>query len=138
MDLLTAKKLLLEENLTCVLVSAENVYKSELRGVAPLLKLIEENIDVSGFCAADKVIGKGSALLFVLCKVSRVHACVLSKAGEEVFLNEGIIYTYDKLVDGIVNRAGDGLCPIESAVIEIDSPKEAYEVIKSEIAKLKK
>ncbi len=137
-DLQRAKKMLTEENLSCVLVSGQSVYKSDLRGVAPLLKIIKDNTDVSGYSAADKVVGKGAALLFALCGVKEVHSCVLSKVAMDVFQNEGIKHSYDKLTDRITNRAGDGLCPIESAVIDIDSPKEAYDSIIAAIELMRK
>ncbi len=135
-DLQRAKSILGRENLTCVVVGGEFVYKSELRGVAPLLKLAGDNTDVRGMSAADRVVGKGGALLFARLGVKEVHTRLLSKEGAAVFEMQGIVCTYDELTDRILNRAGDGYCPVESAVMEINDPAQAYEVIKKTVEKL--
>ena len=38
----------------------------------------------------------------------------------------------------ISNRTGDGLCPLERAVADIDDEAQAYEKLKETIAKLMK
>ena len=41
-------------------------------------------------------------------------------------------------VDAIVNRAGDGPCPIESAVADIDDPQEALVAVRQKLADLRR
>ena len=62
-DLQRAERALAEGGHTLVLVKGERVITSNQRGVAPLLALIDT--DVTGFSAADKVVGKAAALLYV-------------------------------------------------------------------------
>ena len=74
---------------------------------------------------ADKVIGKAAALLMALGEIKEVHTLIISKPALQVFENHNIKYFYDKKVDRIVNRTGDGLCPMESLCLDIDDPHEA-------------
>ena len=60
-DLEKAKSILQGSDYTCVLCRGDQIHTSRHRGVRPLLELLET--DVSGFCAADKVVGKATVLL---------------------------------------------------------------------------
>lgn len=84
-DLEQAKSILLSGGYTCVLCKGETVHTSNHRGVRPLLELLET--DVTGFCAADKVVGKATALLYRLLNVKAVHAQVISQAALQVLQN---------------------------------------------------
>ena len=83
-DLLTAKQLLEQNNCTCALCQGDTVFTSTLRGVKPLLNFLEAGTDLQGFCAADKVVGKGAAFLYCLLGVRAVYAPVMSQAALEV------------------------------------------------------
>ena len=43
---------------------------------------------------------------------------------------------YGQLVPAIRNRAGDGFCPMESAVLSIDDPAQALAAIKQTLQSL--
>ena len=75
-------------------------------------------------------------MLLTLSGVKKVHAIVLSKAGKDVFEKYGVEYSFDELTDYIVNRKGDGMCPMEMTVKDIDDPQEAYEALKKKTAPL--
>ena len=49
-----------------------------------------------------------------------------------------ILVTYEKKVPYIINRAGDGQCPVEKCVQGIYDSKEAYERIKETVDLLAK
>jgi hypothetical protein len=53
----------------------------------------------------------------------------MSRAALSVLENAGIEVRYDTLTDNIINRRGDGICPFESAVLDILSADEAYGAI---------
>ena len=126
-----AKELLLTNNYTCVLCRDSEIYTSAKRGVAPLVEWYEAGTDLCGFSAADKVVGKGAAFLYVLLGVGEIYAAVISRPALALLSAHGIKAEYSSLADNIVNRTGDGICPIESAVLDIDDPREAYaEIIK--------
>lgn len=137
-DLLKAKKALTDQALTCVLVKGEEILTSGERGVKPLLTWLEEERDLQGFSAADKVVGKGAAMLYVLLKVKELYATVISQGAYETLMKFQIPVTYEKLVERIRNRAGDGFCPIEESVLAIEKPEEALPAIRKRLKLMKK
>lgn len=122
-------KALLTGQITCAIVRGEHAETSTLRGVAPLLTWLEG--DFAGYSAADKVVGRAAAFLYVLLGVKALYAAVLSKPAEEVLREHGISVSYGTLAERIVNRAGDGLCPMESATMGENDPVRALEKIKA-------
>ena len=133
-DLERAKAILEQDGYTCVLCKGERIYSSNHRGVRPLLDLLETN--VSGFCAADKVVGKATAMLYCLLNVKAVHAQVISQAALQVLQSRGIAVTWDAQVEYIRNRAGDGRCPMEQATENIDDPQSALVAIQKKMKEL--
>lgn len=129
-DFERAKTLLEDNNYTCVLCKNEQVYTSTERGVKPLVELVDSAENLNGFSAADKIVGKAAAMLYVLLGVKEVYAEVLSRAGADVFANYKIACEYGELTEQIINRNGDGICPMEQAVQEIDEPKEGLTALK--------
>ena len=124
-----AQKILLEGSFTCVLRKHDTVYTATERGVKPLVRWLTEGIDVRGFSAADKVVGRATAYLYVLLGVKEVWAAVMSEAAAEVLQRHGIAASQDRLVKNIINRAGTGICPFEEAVLGIHTPEEAKAAI---------
>ena len=85
-DLQHAKTLPEDHNYTCVLCKGEQIYTSTKSGVKPLLELLDSPGNFNGFSAADKIVGKAAAMLYVLLGVKEVYAQVLSRAGNVVNL----------------------------------------------------
>lgn len=108
------------------------------RGIAPLLELIASCKDVSGYSAADKVVGKAAAALFIKCGVKQLYAAVLSKGGAKLLESHGVEYVYDTLTDAIINRAGTDACPMEKAVRDIEEIEDMYVAILREHARINK
>ncbi len=131
-----ASEMLRNGNFTCVVTNGEIFHTSTERGVKPLLSWLDDKVDVKGFCAADKVVGKAAAFLYVLLGVAEVYADVISKASVEVFEKYGVDYHYETLVDAIRNRTNTGCCPMEQATKNVNSPNDAYNVIKETLKKL--
>lgn len=124
---------------TCRIVRGEEeIYRSTERGIAPLIAIVDGGIDVAGAVAYDKIVGKAAALLYVLTGVGAVHAGVLSKAAARLFDENGIAYTYETLTENIINRKGDGVCPMEETVRDVDSPVAAYTVLKQKLRDMAK
>lgn len=130
MDLAQAKELLLQGAYTCVLCRAGEVFTSTLRGVSPLLEWIDGDVNLQGFCAADKAVGKAAALLFAYAGVAAVYATVMSQPAMAVLTRFGIPYSYQTGTERIINRAGTGQCPMELAVAGIDDPAEGLAAIR--------
>jgi len=128
-NLQKAKNILCAGDHTCVLCRGSETYTSDYRGVKPLVQWLRSGTDFSGCCAADKVVGRATAFLYLLLGAEAVYAHVISKPALGVFRTAGIHVEYGQLVDNIINRRGDGLCPFEAAVLEIREPQAAWEAI---------
>ena len=137
-DLERAKALLTEGGYTVVLCRDEITHTDTRRGVAPLLALLDRGEVVSGFSAADKVVGKAAAFLYVRLGVVAVHASVMSEPAYALLTAHGIASTYDTLVPAIRNRAGDGYCPMEQVSLPLTDPAEAETAIRRRLAELNK
>ena len=136
--LLQAKDLLIKEKYTCVFTDGEHTVSSERRGVTPLLELIDSKRDYSGYFAADKVVGAGAAYLYVILGVSEIWAHTVSQAALKVLEHYSVTCFYDNRVPHIVNRTGDGVCPMENAVKDATSPEDALDKIKNTLNELNK
>ena len=123
---------------TCVFCSDDAILTDKRRGVRPLLDLLEHNVDVSQYAVADKVIGKAAAFLYCLLNIKNIYTRVISQPALEVFQSNGVEIIYDQLVPAIQNRTKDGFCPMESAVLAINSPEEALVAIQATLAALSK
>ncbi len=127
-----AKELLYRGGYTLVLVSDKETETDILRGVHPLLRRYGR--DLSSFSAADKVIGRGAALLYVGLKIKEIYCRTISRSALEVLNTYRIPVKFDNLVENIVNHFNTGFCPIEEATKNAYTPEEAIPLI---IAKLK-
>ncbi len=138
MDLEKAWTALVQEGCTCVLCKGDVYYKSTHRGVAPLMGWLEEGLDVRDFCAADKVVGRATAMLYCLLGIRAVRANVISDGAVEIFQQKHIPASWSQRVSAIANRSGDGLCPMELATREITDPALAPDAIRAALARLTK
>lgn len=128
-DLELAKDLLKDE-LTIVLVKDTIIYKDNKRGIKAMLDLINNEIDLTGFSVADKVVGKGAAVLFIYSKVKEIYTKVISVPALEILIKYNIKVSYDKLVENIINRKGDDICPMEKAVLNVNDIGLAFRALK--------
>lgn len=103
------------ERCSCVICKGEKVTLCHERGVSDLLRMLkEEGVPLMGAVVADKVVGKGAAALMILGGVSQVYAEVISRPALELFDAASIPVKYGSCVPNIVNRAGTGICPVET------------------------
>ena len=128
MNINDLKEILLNDNHTIVIYKNDaSVFISDDRGVVPLMKLLQEDkSQLLDSIVVDKVIGKAAALLMVFAGVKEVFTPTISSPAVEVFKNHDIKITFDSEVDRIINRKGDGLCPMETLCLDIDNPEEAF------------
>ncbi|MBE6901853.1 MAG: DUF1893 domain-containing protein [Ruminococcaceae bacterium] len=137
-DIEKAKQLLGQGDCTVAICRGELVYKRTERGVAPVLSLIEQGADLCGASAADKVIGKAAAMLLVMAGVTEIYGAVMSRMAAEFLASRGVRYSFGELTERIRNRSGDGFCPMELAVMDIDDPAMALTAIKNRLDELRK
>lgn len=135
-DLEKARNYLKTEGCTCVLCLGDRVTASHRRGIAPLLALLDSGEDFAGFSAADKVVGKATAMLYRLLGVKAVWAAVISESAITALRVGGMELRYDQRVDHIVNRDGTGSCPMEAATAHTDDPQTALTAIRQTLKAL--
>ena len=131
-----AAQRLAQGDVTCALCRGEELLTDTRRGVAPLLALLDSGRDLTGYAAADKVVGKAAAFLYVRLGVTHVYAPVMSEPARAVLTAHGIEAAWDTCPPAIRNRAGDGYCPMERAVWDLTDPAEAEKVVRWTLAAL--
>lgn len=131
-----AKDILESGGYTCALTDGDGVFTSSQRGVKPLVAFLESGTAFAGFSAADKVVGRATAYLYVLLGVKCLYAQVISQPALAVLQENGITVEYGALVTNIINRKGDGICPFEGAVMDIADPQSAYAAIRQKMQQM--
>jgi len=121
-DIDIAKGYLTEENLTIAVVKDKNVvYKSKEKGIKPMYILAREMKDIAkDGSVADKVIGKGAALLCQYMGIKEVYGGLMSETAMDVLNRGNINFDYDEITPYIQNRDKTGLCPIENMSMDIE------------------
>ena len=127
-ELTYAQEMLTRGGYTLVVCRDGHVHISEDSGLCGLLQIAGSG-EWEGACAADKVVGKAAALLFVKLKVSAVYAGTLTKSAARVFEANGIAYRYGKCVGSLLNTDKTDYCPYEKAVQTTESPDEAFTIL---------
>ena len=135
-SIMKARSLLDTGDYTCAVCRGETVYTATERGVKPLLSWLDAGLDLTGFAAADRVVGRATAFLYCLLGVTYVYSQVMSRPAAQVLKDHGIHYDAGLVVDGIINRRKTGPCPFEDAVLAIQDPREALAAIRAKLAKM--
>lgn len=107
------------------------------KGISPMMKFISEGRELSGYSAADVIVGKAAAMLFVKAGIASVFAKTLSECGKEFLELHSIPYEYETLTSKIINRQGTDICPMEKTVAEIVDVDKAFVALKNTIAEMK-
>jgi iron complex outermembrane receptor protein len=76
------------------------------------------------------VVGKGAAALMVLGGVKHVYTDVISTPALDLFKTYGVEVAFSVVTDRIVNRTKDGLCPVETLCLDLDSPADMLNEIR--------
>ena len=124
-DLENCKSVLHAEGCTCVARQDGQLYTATERGIRPLMQWLESGA-LHGAVLADKVIGKAAAFLLEKGGVTAIYADVISVPAAEVLERADIPYSFRTKVPYIQNRTGNGMCPMESAVLSVKDADEAY------------
>ena len=130
----TLRNLLDTQGYTCVVRKDDQIHTATERGVKPLVRFLLQGPDLRGCQAADRVVGKATAYLYVLLGAAEVYAHVMSRGAALVLQKNGVAASWGTLVENIINRQGTGICPFEEAVLDIHTPEDALSVI---LAKMK-
>ena len=87
------------------------VITSDKRGVAPLAEFIWCSTDISGFSAADRVVGKAAAMLMIKAGITEVFALTISENAERLLKSHGVQVSFMTRAGRIMNRDKTGACP---------------------------
>lgn len=120
------------------LCRGEELLTDDGRGISPMVRFIGEGRELSGWSAADVIVGKAAAALFVKAGVSAVYGEVMSVAGAEYLRAHGVEASYGTLTERIMNRQGTGVCPMEQAVNGTDDTEECYKALCDRLAQMRK
>ena len=131
-----ARSILIEGGYTCIICNGDHVMTFTERGVKPLLSLLDTKESFKGYSAADKVVGKASAMIYTLLSVDEVYAPVMTTNARIVLTDSGIEEYHDEEVEMIINRQGTGMCPMEDAVRGSSAAYDAVEKIRARLSEL--
>lgn len=130
-------RMLEEGGYSCVIENRTGVHTFTRRGVADLYGLCAASPDMlAGARIADKVVGKGAAALMAIGGVSEVYAGVISVPARRLLDEHGIAVACGREVPNIINRDGDGICPVETICSPLQSLNEMYSAIGGFIARM--
>lgn len=119
-----------------LVVAKEEVRTFDGRGISDLYALLtNEPGFLQGASVADKVVGKGAAALMVLGGVQEVYAGVISMPALDLLHKSGIAVRFGQEVPNIINRAGDGICPVEQLCRDCATAAACLPLIKEFITK---
>jgi hypothetical protein len=119
LDRALARQRLDAENRAFVLVRAGQVLAAgDDYGVRELLAASDRLGDaLRGACLADKVIGNAVALIVVHAGIRAVDTRVASAPAVRLLAAHGVPCRAERTVPQILNRRGDGPCPMEKATL---------------------
>ena len=133
-----AIELIKSKKATCVTVNNNQIINAASpKGISYLLDLYDKGA-LEGVFIADTIIGKAAAMVLTLGGAKGCYGYTVSKSAAEWLKLHNIPLKYATVVPFIVNRKGNGMCPMEEAVKEINDPYEAIETLKNKVAELKK
>ncbi|MBR2466369.1 MAG: DUF1893 domain-containing protein [Clostridia bacterium] len=133
----SAKNLIARGKASCVVIKDGRIVSIESgRGIAPVIAMYEAGL-LEGAVVFDKVIGKAAAEIMTLGGVKQCYGITMSKSAVDYLQKKMISVEYETLTDHIVNRSGDGVCPMEEAVKDIEDPEEALAAVKRRLEELR-
>lgn len=135
-----AKQMIKNKEVNFVVINQNKiVYTANQRGISVLIDLFENQPEkLKGAIIVDKVIGKAAAMIFVYAGVNMVYGETMSNHAKKYLNSNQIKADYGICVDSIINREGNGICPMESSVLDIEDAKVGYDILVKKVAELKK
>lgn len=131
-------EILKKEGLSLVMRQSDGtLYRGHARGVADLYDLLTAG-RLEGATVADKVVGRGAAALMIVGGVARMHALTLSRPAIDLLKDSDVDYSADLIVDQIMNRKGDGQCPVEQLTSGVATAAECVPLIASFVTRIRK
>ena len=86
---------------------------------------------------ADKIIGKAASVILILGGAKEVYGDTISKTALAYLTAHGIKALENRVIDVISNREGNGICPMERAVMDVEAPEVGLQKLRETIAALR-
>ena len=129
---------ILQDGNHSLVVAGDGIRTFDGRGISDLYDLLTEHPGwLRGASVADKVVGKGAAALLILGGVRERFAGVVSTSALGLLKDSGIPVRFSQEVAHIVNRKGDGVCPVETLCKECTTAAQCLPLIREFVAKIK-
>lgn len=129
---------ILQDGNHSLVVAGDGIRTFDGRGISDLYGLLTEHPGwLRGASVADKIVGKGAAALLVLGGVRELFAGVVSTPALALLKDSGIPVRFSQEVAHIVNRKGDGVCPVETLCKECTTAEECLPLIRDFVAKIR-
>jgi hypothetical protein len=134
-DINLAREILSSENYSIVVICDGKILNHKKGdGIKPFMKIIDElGDDLEGKVIGDRILGKASAFLCRYSKVRGVYSPQATKTAIAILIIGGIPCQTDEMIPFIKNRNGDGLCPFEKMLKNVESPEEAYKILNENV-----
>lgn len=138
MDIERARKLIEKSDTVFAAVKdGKVIFASGERGIKPALEFFFLGKETTkGTSVADRIIGKGAAMLLSLCCCKELYGGVISRDALASLKKVGQIVQWKTVVPYIINRRGDGRCPVEKLLSNTEDPQEGLDIIKKFLMKL--
>ena len=117
------REILHRENLTCVIADEnEIVLKSDKKAILPMIDILDlyQHHGCRPLYQADKIIGMAAVIIAAECGIREIYADVISEQALAIAGRKGILVTYDRKVEKILNQAKTAEGPFEAALHGVD------------------
>lgn len=133
----SAINLITEGTASCVVIKENTIVKTQCdRGIGPVIRLYESGILKDAF-VVDKIIGKAAAMVLTLGGIKGCYGVTMSASAVKWLKEHHVTVQYETCVEAIVNRTGDGICPMEQTVQEIENADIALTALREKMAELR-
>jgi len=134
-DMELAREVISTTDYSLVVMQYGKIWKQKKgEGVKPILETIEEmGDDLNDTIIGTRFLDKASALLCRYTKVSGVYSPQATKTGIALLMMAGIPSQIDKMISDVKDIGDDSLCSIEKMLADVNSPEEAYKILKEKI-----
>jgi len=133
-DAVLLARLATEQLSLLVLRDGVPVFSSAAPGVRPLLELVDRFPEsLAGAFVVDRLVGGCAARVFVLLRVGRVVAEVMSEPGRRVLEQSGTPFSFRHLIPEVRNRANTDVCPFEKLSAEHADPSALIRAIRDRL-----
>lgn len=128
-----------ERKADCVIAKDGKIaYSVSGRGISPILVVLDEPGNImQGAIVADKVVGRAAAAIAIAGGAKAVHGELICDGAVDLLEKHNVKVSHSKKVPYILNRAKNGLCPVETAVLAENDPKKMVVLIRKAVEKMK-